>query len=100
MFCSIHTDVINRVGKAYNSGRASGVPGNVKLELYPEDYNLAANGKYRMDFEFFLDYGDGSANENKFSFTFYVDYEGGRLLAEQQLVLSRFAKGKQRGASR
>ncbi|MBQ8352428.1 MAG: leucine-rich repeat protein [Clostridia bacterium] len=75
----IHTDVINRVGKAYNSGRASGVPGNVKLELYPEDYNLAANGKYRMDFEFFLDYGDGSANENKFSFTFYVDYEAPQL---------------------
>ena len=75
----IHTDVINRVGKAYNSGRASGVPGNVKLELYPEDYNLAANGKYRMDFEFFLDYGDGSANANKFSFTFYVDYEAPQL---------------------
>ena len=75
----IHTDVINRVSKAYNSGRSSGVPGNVKLELYPDDFNLMANGKYRMDFEFFLDYGDGSANNNKFSFTFYVDYEAPQL---------------------
>ena len=76
----IHTDVINRVGKAYNGGQATGVPGNVKLELYPEDYNLVANGKYRMDFEFFLDYGDGKlGNKNTFSFTFYVDYESPQL---------------------
>lgn len=76
----IHTDVINRVGKAYNGGQSSGVPGNVKLELVPEDYDLVANGKYRMDFEFFLDYNDGvPGNKNTFSFTFYVDYESPQL---------------------
>ncbi|MBO5362826.1 MAG: S8 family serine peptidase, partial [Clostridia bacterium] len=76
----IHSDHLDRVGKAYNGGQATGVPANVKLELYPDDYNLAANGKYRMDFEFFLDYGDGKqGNKNTFSFTFYVDYESPQL---------------------
>ena len=80
----IHTDKIDRVSKGYNAGQSTGVPANVKLELYPEDYNLAANGKYRMDFEFYLDYQDSNGeytlgNKNTFSFTFYVDYEAPQL---------------------
>ncbi|MBQ8406747.1 MAG: S8 family serine peptidase, partial [Clostridia bacterium] len=65
---------INRVGKAYTAG-SSGVPANVELKLAPEDYGLVSGGKYKMSFEFFLDYGDGSATDNLFEFTFYVDYE-------------------------
>lgn len=80
----IHEDTINRVGKAYNGGQSTGVPANVKLELYPDDYDLVANGKYRMDFEFYLDYQDSNGeytlgNKNTFSFTFYVDYEAPQL---------------------
>ncbi len=80
----IHTDKIDRVSKGFNGGQSTGVPANVKLELYPEDYNLVANGKYRMDFEFYLDYQDSNGeytlgNKNTFSFTFYVDYEAPQL---------------------
>ncbi len=70
-------DYINRVSKAY-SGGGSAVPANVKLEMYPEEENLIANGRYRMDFEFFREEpaaGEVAPEENTFSFSFTVDYE-------------------------
>lgn len=69
-------DTINRVGKAY-SGGGSSRPANVELKMTPDEYGLAANGKYKMEFDFFLDYGDQSqvAEGNTFEFSFYVDYE-------------------------
>ncbi len=70
-------DYINRVGKAY-SGGGSPTPANVELELRPEEYELAANGQYRMDFEFFTDTpaeGERAPKENTYSFSFTVDYE-------------------------
>lgn len=70
-------ELINRVGKAY-SGGGTPTPANVELELRPEEYGLAANGQYRMDFEFFTDTpapNEKAAKENTFSFSFTVDYE-------------------------
>ncbi len=81
---------INRVGKAY-AGGGQAVPGNVELELYPEEYGLLANGVYRMDFTFYMNDPDEytifaddpnlpeGANPNnmrgEYSFTFTVDYD-------------------------
>ena len=82
---------IPRVGKAY-SGGGSAVPANVELELFPEEIGLLGNGKYKMDFEFYMNepevytvFGDDpltadvieNANNCKdtYSFTFTVDYE-------------------------
>ncbi|MBQ9730178.1 MAG: leucine-rich repeat protein, partial [Clostridia bacterium] len=70
----LKTDTINRVAKAHTSG-GSTVPANVELELYPEESGLMSNGKYKMTFEFLLDYKDGTANDNVYEFTFYVDYD-------------------------
>ncbi len=73
----IYTKDIPRVAKAY-AGGGSAVPANVKLELYPEEEGLIANGKYRMDFEFFKDMpteGQTAREEDTFSFSFTVDYE-------------------------
>ncbi len=70
-------DYINRVAKAY-SGGGSAVPANVKLELYPEEEKLIANGRYRMEFEFFRETpaeGERASEENTYSFAFTVDYE-------------------------
>lgn len=70
-------DVCNRVGKAY-AGGGSGTPANVELELSPEAEDLAANGKYRMEFEFFMDTpeeGETAREENTYEFSFTVDYE-------------------------
>ncbi len=68
---------INRVSKAY-SGGGSAVPANVKLELYPEEEGWIANGRYRMEFEFFKDdpeAGEVAREEDTFAFSFTVDYE-------------------------
>ena len=81
---------INRVGKAY-AGGGQAVPGNVEVELYPEEYGLLANGQYRMDFTFYMNdpniytvFADDpnlpdDANPNnmrgEYSFTFTVDYD-------------------------
>ncbi|MBO4940107.1 MAG: leucine-rich repeat protein [Clostridia bacterium] len=73
----ISDGVINRVGKAY-SGGGQAVPANVELELSPEDYNLVANGQYRMEFEFYMTKEDAEqpcAEENTFEFSFTVDYD-------------------------
>lgn len=70
----------NRVGKAY-AGGGSAVPGNVELELSPEEMGLAANGTYRMDFEFYMTDPDKSETPvtvgegNTYSFSFTVDYD-------------------------
>ncbi|MBE5751506.1 MAG: hypothetical protein E7357_03750 [Clostridiales bacterium] len=83
---------INRVGKAY-AGGGQAVPGNVEVELYPEEYGLLANGQYRMDFTFYMNdpdkydvfatvgtsvYPEGVNPNNmkeEYSFTFTVDYD-------------------------
>ena len=73
----ILSDYINRVGKAY-SGGGSGTPANVELEISPEAEGLLANGKYRMELEFFKDTpaeGERAKEEDTFSFSFTVDYE-------------------------
>ena len=71
------SDVIYRVGKAY-AGGGSGVPANVELEISPEKEGLLANGKYRMEFEFFKETpaeGERAKEEDTYSFSFTVDYE-------------------------
>ncbi|MBQ7924008.1 MAG: leucine-rich repeat protein [Clostridia bacterium] len=81
---------INRVGKAY-AGGGQAVPGNVEVELYPEELGLLSNGQYRMDFTFYMNDPDDytvfaddenlpdDANPNNmrgyYSFTFTVDYD-------------------------
>ncbi len=72
----IYENTAYRINKAY-SGGGSAVPGFLKFELNPLEYGLVSNGKYRMDFEFFCDYGDKDRTEpdDTFSFTFYADYE-------------------------
>ena len=88
--CLIPDGVINRVGKAY-SGGGSAVPGNVELELSPEERELVANGTYRMEFEFYMNdpethtvFEDDPATVaiedvnnamDTFEFSFTVDYE-------------------------
>ncbi|MBQ7949219.1 MAG: leucine-rich repeat protein [Clostridia bacterium] len=70
-------DVCNRVGKAY-AGGGQATPANVELELSPEAEGLMANGKYRMEFEFFMDTpeeGETAKEENTYEFTFTVDYD-------------------------
>ena len=73
----IQDKIINRVGKAY-SGGGSAVPANVELEISPEAAGLVANGKYRIDLEFFKDSpveGERASEENTYSFSYTVDYE-------------------------
>ncbi|MBQ9113367.1 MAG: leucine-rich repeat protein [Clostridia bacterium] len=73
----IQDKIINRVGKAY-SGGGSAVPANVELEIGPEAAGLVANGKYRIDLEFFKDTpaaGERASEENTYSFSYTVDYE-------------------------
>ncbi len=73
----IYTKDIPRVAKAY-AGGGQAVPANVKLEMYPEEEGLVANGQYRMEFEFYKDQplaGEEVNEENTFSFSFTVDYE-------------------------
>ncbi len=73
----IENEEIYRVGKAYSGGGQS-VPANVELELSPEQYGLVSNGKYKMEFEFFQNYpeeGQKAKEDDRYEFTFTVDYE-------------------------
>lgn len=63
-----------RIGKAYADG-GSAHPAYVELFIDPVELNMASGDHYTMNFEFFLDYEDGSCTKNTFSFSFYVDYE-------------------------
>ncbi|MDE6076010.1 MAG: hypothetical protein K2G26_06200, partial [Clostridia bacterium] len=73
---------IYRVNKATASGGSS-IPAQVLLELRTDEMGLPANGKYRMDFEFYFSYDDykngtttaGVYKNNVFSMNFYIDYE-------------------------
>ncbi|MDE6790596.1 MAG: leucine-rich repeat protein [Clostridia bacterium] len=79
---------VYRVGKATASGGSS-IPAQVLLELRSDEMGLPANGKYRMDFEFYFSYDDykngtttdekgnklGVYQDNVFSMNFYIDYE-------------------------
>ncbi len=70
----LYNKEIPRVAKAY-AGGGSAVPANVKLEIYPEEEGFIANGRYRMEFEFYKDEGQELKEENTFAFSFTVDYE-------------------------
>jgi len=73
----IENEEIYRIGKAY-SGGGQAVPANVELELSPEQYGLVGNGKYKMEFEFFQNYpeeGEKAKEDDRYEFTFTVDYE-------------------------
>jgi hypothetical protein len=68
---------IYRVGKAY-SGGGQATPANVELEISPEEYGLVGNGKYKMEFEFFQNTpaeGEKAKEDDRYEFTFTVDYE-------------------------
>ncbi|MBQ8374062.1 MAG: leucine-rich repeat protein [Clostridia bacterium] len=71
----LKNDTLYRVGKAYTAG-GSAIPANVELNLSPIEQEFASGTKYRMYFEFFLDYNGGEgSNKNTYEFTFTVDYE-------------------------
>ncbi len=72
-------DCVYRVSKAY-AGGGSTTPAQVLLELYPDDLGLVNNGKYQLEFHFYMKEEDASDPEkqnddNTFSMIFYVDYE-------------------------
>ena len=90
----IYEDVCHRIGKAY-AGGGQATPANVELELSPEAMGLMANGKYRMELDFFLDadaltdsdgnyildedgnktFPEDAVEANTYEFSFTVDYE-------------------------
>ncbi len=86
-------DSLYRLNKAY-SGGGSSVPSQLLLEMYPEEMGFAANGKYRLEFDFFRtaeeaekakEENDGRAKEeNTFGMIFYVDYEA-PILVDQRI---------------
>lgn len=68
-----------RVGKAY-AGGGSSRPALVDLKLSTEDLGLVNNGKYRIEFKFYMyakDKNDPEKQntENTFASNFYVDYD-------------------------
>lgn len=79
---------VYRVGKATASGGSS-IPAQVLLDMRTDELGLPANGKYRLDFEFYFDNDDyengtttdadgnklGVYQNNAFSMNFYIDYE-------------------------
>lgn len=73
----LYENTAYRINKAYSQGGGGGVPGYIKFELPPLEYGMVSNGKYEMNFEFYLDYGEEDKKEpdGTFSFYFYADYE-------------------------
>ncbi len=73
---TLYENTAYRINKAY-SGGGSAVPGYLKFEINPLEYNMVSNGKYRMSFDIYCDYGDENRTEpdDTFEFTFYCDYE-------------------------
>lgn len=73
----LYSNVAYRINKAYTQGGSGGVPSYIKFEIEPLEYGFVSNGKYQMNFEFFMDYGDEDRTEpdGTYSFTFYADYE-------------------------
>ncbi|MDE6558242.1 MAG: leucine-rich repeat protein [Clostridia bacterium] len=69
--------LIYRVGKSYAAG-GSATPSQVLMELRTDELGLEANGKYRLDYEFYFkydDYKEGRDATDKYSMSFYIDYE-------------------------
>ncbi len=108
----LKSDYMNRVAKAY-AGGGSAVPANVKLEMTPEGEGLLANGRYKMEFEFFGEnykYDEDihtefanfeeylaslhASEENTFEFSFTVDYEA-PVLEEVRVRYYNYKDGKQ-----
>ena len=88
-------DQCNRIGKAY-AGGGQGTPANVELELSPEAEGLMSNGKYRMEFEFFMntpEEGETAKEENTYQFTFTVDYEA-PILEDVRVRYYNYKEGK------
>lgn len=73
----LYQNTAYRINKAYSQGGSGGVPGYIKFELPPLEYNMVSNGKYEMNFSFYLDYGDENRTtpDETFSFYFYADYD-------------------------
>lgn len=73
----LYQNTAYRINKAYSQGGSGGVPGYIKFELPPLEYNMVSNGKYEMNFSFYLDYGDEDRTkpDETFSFYFYADYD-------------------------
>lgn len=91
----IANEELYRIGKAY-SGGGQGVPANVELELSPEAYGLVGNGKYKMEFEFFQNYPEEGARakeEDRYEFTFTVDYEA-PILEDARIRFYNYKDGK------
>ena len=64
------------VGKAY-SGGGSARPALVDMKLDTEELGLLNNGKYEIEFNFYMKSSDEATNkgQNTFSSNFYVDYD-------------------------
>lgn len=73
----IYSDAKYRIGKAYAMG-GSPTPALVDMKLTPDELGLENNGKYRIEFKFYMDADDKGKEvsyKNTFSSTFYVDYD-------------------------
>ncbi len=73
----LYQNTAYRINKAYSQGGSGGVPGYIKFEIPPLEYGMVSNGKYEMNFRFYLDYGDEDRTEpdETFNFYFYADYD-------------------------
>lgn len=65
-----------RVGKAY-AGGGSTIPALVDLKLDPDELGLVNNGKYTIEFNFYMKAEDKGQNTaaNTFKTNFYADYD-------------------------
>ena len=73
----IFNDSKYRIGKGYANG-GSARPALIDMKLTPDGLGLINNGKYRIEFNFYMkaaDQGTDVSYKNTFSSTFYVDYD-------------------------
>lgn len=86
-----------RVGKGY-AGGGSAVPGLVELKLDSDELGLINNGKYNIEFKFYMkasDKDNGNFNpDNSFSTDFYVDYDS-PILQGTRLRFYDYTDGKE-----
>ena len=74
---SIYSGEKFRIGKAYANG-GSATPALIDMKLSPDELGLINNGKYRIEFKFYMnadDKGTDVSYKNTFSSIFYVDYD-------------------------
>ena len=73
----VYTGEKYRIGKAYANGGGA-TPALVDLKLDPDTLGLVNNGKYSIEFNFYMkavDKGTDVSYDNNFTSTFYVDYD-------------------------